>query len=90
PKVLMAAYCYLIGGGHDFSDPARSVLEQDRLQTGITLEEGVWLGAGAKVFDGVHLGRHVIVGAAAVVRESVPAHTIVAGVPAKIVGTRQS
>ena len=33
---LIAAYCYLIGGDHDFSDASRPVLEQARTSAGIT------------------------------------------------------
>ena len=33
--VLMAAYSYIIGGDHDFSDPSRPVLEQSRTSAGV-------------------------------------------------------
>ncbi len=87
-RALIAAYCYLIGGDHDFSDPLRPVLEQPRRSAGITVGEGAWLGAGAKILDGVEIGSHAIVGAGAVVRESVPPHATAVGVPARIVGGR--
>jgi acetyltransferase-like isoleucine patch superfamily enzyme len=89
PGTLLAAYCYLIGGDHDFSDVSRAVLDQGRKSAGVTLGAGVWLGAGAKVLDGVTIGDHAIIGAGAVVREAVPARAIAVGVPARIVGTRQ-
>jgi acetyltransferase-like isoleucine patch superfamily enzyme len=88
PRVLMAAYCYVIGGDHDFSDPLRPVLEQPRRSAGITVGEGAWLGAGAKILDGVEIGSNAIVGAGAVVRESVPPQATAVGVPARIVGAR--
>jgi acetyltransferase-like isoleucine patch superfamily enzyme len=87
-NVLIAAYCYLIGGDHDFSDQARPVLHQGRSARGVTIGEGAWLGAGAKILDGVCVGAGAIVGAGAVVRESVPDRAIAVGVPARIVGTR--
>lgn len=87
-NVLMAAYCYLIGGDHDFSDHARPVLHQGRSARGVTIGDGAWLGAGAKILDGVSVGAGAIVGAGAVVRESVPDRAIAVGVPARIVGTR--
>ena len=49
---------------------------------------GAWLGAGAKILDGVTIGDRAIVGAGAVVREAVPAGAIAVGVPARIVGQR--
>jgi acetyltransferase-like isoleucine patch superfamily enzyme len=89
-SVLMAAYSYVIGGDHDFSDPSKSVLDQSRTSTGVTIGTGAWMGAGAKILDGVAIGEHAIVGAGAVVRESVPAHAIAVGVPARVVSTRTS
>jgi acetyltransferase-like isoleucine patch superfamily enzyme len=86
--VLMAAYGYIIGGDHDFSDPAKSVLDQTRTSSGVAIGEGAWLGAGAKVFDGVTIGSHAVIGAGAVVREAVPDHAVAVGVPARIVSSR--
>ena len=55
-SALIAAYCYVIGGDHDFSDPSRPVLEQARKSAGVTIGDGAWLGAGAKILDGVDIG----------------------------------
>jgi acetyltransferase-like isoleucine patch superfamily enzyme len=87
-RALIAAYCYLIGGEHDFNDPSRPVLDQTRRSTGITVGAGAWLGAGAKILDGVTIGANAIIGAGAVVRESVPDQATAVGVPARVVGTR--
>jgi acetyltransferase-like isoleucine patch superfamily enzyme len=85
---LLAAYCYLIGGDHDFADPDRPVLAQVRTSSGVRVGAGAWLGAGAKILDGANVGDGAIVGAAAVVRDDVPAGAIAVGVPAKVVGQR--
>ena len=87
---LLAAYCYVIGGDHDFSDPARAVLEQGRRSQGVDVGEGAWLGAGAKVLDGVTIGNRAVIGAAAVVREPVPDGAIAVGIPARVVGQREA
>jgi acetyltransferase-like isoleucine patch superfamily enzyme len=89
-RALIAAYCYLIGGEHDFNDPSRPVLDQTRRSTGITIGAGAWLGAGAKILDGVVIGANAIIGAGAVVRESVPDQATAVGMPARIVGNRGS
>lgn len=88
PNALVAAYAYLIGGDHDFSDPSLPVLAQSRTSAGIAVGAGVWVGAGAKILDGVRVGQNAIIGAGAVVREEVPAGAISVGVPARVVGQR--
>jgi acetyltransferase-like isoleucine patch superfamily enzyme len=87
-EALIAAYCYIIGGDHDFSDPSKPVLAPTRRSEGVTIGDAVWLGAGAKILDGVAVGDHAVVGAAALVRESIPARAIAVGIPAKVVGER--
>ena len=73
-SVLMAAYSYIIGGDHDFSDPTAAVLAQARTSAGVDVGAGAWLGAGAKILDGVHDRRTRRRSApAAVVRDDVPA-----------------
>jgi acetyltransferase-like isoleucine patch superfamily enzyme len=89
-NALVAAYCYVIGGDHDWSNPEQAVLEQSRSSKGVAIGAGVWMGAGAKVLDGVSVGDHAVIGAGAVVRGDVPAKAIAVGMPAKVVGTRAS
>jgi acetyltransferase-like isoleucine patch superfamily enzyme len=86
-RVLMAAYAYVVGGDHDFSDPAKSVLEQTRKSAGVTIGDGAWIGAGAKMLDGIAIGERAIIGAGAVVRSDVPAFATAVGVPARVVRT---
>ena len=88
-SVLMAAYVYVIGGDHDFSDPDKPVLEQGRKSAGVTIGPGAWLGAGAKILDGVTIGEHAVIGAASVVRGDVAPRAIAVGIPARAVSTRQ-
>lgn len=50
------------------------------------VRQGVLISAGAKVLGNVEIGEGAKVGSGSVVLENVPAHTTVAGVPAKVVG----
>ena len=50
------------------------------------VRSGVLLGAGAKILGNVEIGEGAKVGAGSVVLDSVPPHTSVAGVPAKVIG----
>jgi maltose O-acetyltransferase len=51
----------------------------------ITLEDNVWLGAGAIVCPGVTIGRDTVVGAGAVVVKDLPAGVVAVGNPARVI-----
>ena len=50
------------------------------------VEDGASIGANATILCGITLGRNSMVAAGAVVTKDVPAHALVAGVPAKVIG----
>jgi acetyltransferase-like isoleucine patch superfamily enzyme len=87
---LFAAYTYLVGGGHEWKDAETPVIDQARTSKGITLGDNVWLGTGAKVLDGTRIGSHVVVGANAVVAQDLPDGVIAAGVPARVIKSRET
>lgn len=53
--------------------------------TPVVVEDGVLIGANAVVIEGVRIGAGAVVAAGAVVVEDVPANTVVAGCPAKVI-----
>jgi serine O-acetyltransferase len=54
------------------------------------ISDGVLISAGAKILGNIRVGEGAKVGAGSVVLRDVPAHTTVAGVPAKVVGRPDS
>lgn len=83
-RVYTSPFTQIIAVNHRFDDPNVPFVAQGITAEGITIEDDVWLGAGAVVTDGVHIGKGAVVAAGAVVTRDVPAHTVVGGVPAKI------
>jgi acetyltransferase-like isoleucine patch superfamily enzyme len=50
----------------------------------VVIEDNVFIGAGVVILKGVRVGRNSVIGAGSVVTKNVPANTIVAGNPARI------
>jgi acetyltransferase-like isoleucine patch superfamily enzyme len=72
---------------HRHDDPGRPIREQGISGEGIEIGNGAWIGAGALVLDGVKVGANAVVAAGAVVTRDVPACTVAAGNPARVVKT---
>jgi UDP-2-acetamido-3-amino-2,3-dideoxy-glucuronate N-acetyltransferase len=60
--------------------------EEDWEVSGVVIEEGASVGGGCVLLPGVRIGRYALVGAGAVVTRDVPAHGLVVGNPARLVG----
>jgi acetyltransferase-like isoleucine patch superfamily enzyme len=87
---LLAAYCYLVGGSHEFGRVDVPVIDQARSSRGIEIGRGCWLGTRVTVLDGVTVGHDVIVGAHAVVTDDVAPLSVAAGIPARVVRKRST
>ena len=70
---------------HNFSDANKRIDEQGVSTSPVTIEDDVWIGANAVILPGVTIGEHCVVAAGAVVTKDVPPHSLVAGVPAKVI-----
>ena len=70
---------------HNFSDTNKRIDEQGVSTNPVTIEDDVWVGANAVILPGVTIGEHCVIAAGAVVTKDVPPHSLVAGVPAKVI-----
>ena len=71
--------CYLGGGRYGTERTDVPMMKQELYTEGpVVIEDDCWIGAGARVLDGVTIGRGSIIGAGAIVREDVPEYTVVA------------
>ncbi len=86
-KVYTAPVVQILAVDHVYADPHRPIIDQGITARGITIEDNAWIGAGSIILDGVCVGQGAVVAAGAVVTENVPPHTMVGGVPARVIKT---
>lgn len=70
---------------HIFENSEKRIDEQGVSTSAVVIEDDIWIGANAVVLPGVTIGHHSVVAAGAVVTKDVPPHSLVAGVPAKVI-----
>ena len=70
---------------HNFGDSEKRIDQQGISTKEVVLEDDIWVGANAVILPGVTIGKHAVVAAGAIVTKDVPPHSLVAGVPAKVI-----
>jgi len=89
---MVGAYSYFLSGGE--YDPQSPVpfCEQDGMCTKgpLTIGENCWIGARVTVLDAACVGAHCVLGAGTVVTKPVPDHSLVLGVPGRVVRTLET
>jgi acetyltransferase-like isoleucine patch superfamily enzyme len=74
---------------HGFSDINIPMIEQPEIRRGVIIEDNVWIGTRAVILDGVTVGHGSIIAAGCIVKSSVPPFSVVAGVPGKVIKSRE-
>src|SRR4051794_30004747 len=82
---MLANGCFVTDGNHRFDDPGRPVTWQGFTSKGPTrIGDNVWCGTNVVVTSGVTIGDRSVIGANSVVTTDVPAGSIAAGAPARV------
>jgi virginiamycin A acetyltransferase len=87
-NTLIASGVHIISGSnqHSFSDLSTPIQQQGGTYTKVSIGKDCWIGNGALVF--ANIGDHSIIGAGSVVTKDIPANSIAAGNPARILRSR--
>jgi len=86
--VLIAPGVKIWSTDHRFSDRRRPIRLQGHEFGLVTIGDDVWVGVDAVILMGVAIGTGAVVGAGAVVTKNIAPFSIVAGVPASVIGER--
>jgi acetyltransferase-like isoleucine patch superfamily enzyme len=82
---MIANGSFVTDAAHRFDDPDRPVPWQGFTTKGPTrIGDNCWLGANVVVTSGVTIGRRCVIGAGSVVTQDIPAFSVAAGAPAKV------
>jgi maltose O-acetyltransferase len=87
--VLIGPYVVINSGNHGYKDLTRPMNVQDHVSAPINIGNDVWIGAHAVVLSGVTIGDGSVIGAGSVVTRAIPANVVAAGVPARVIASRE-
>lgn len=79
----------VITSDHVYDDLTRPIYQQGLTAHTVNIADDVWIGCNATILKGVSIGKGAIVAAGSVVTKNVPAFSVAAGVPAKIISNRE-
>ncbi|QKS46433.1 acyltransferase [Paenibacillus cellulosilyticus] len=86
-EVSIAHQSSIVSFQHTWSDESLTIRDNPVTGAAISIGRDVWIGCGCRILAGASIGSRSIVAAGAVVTKSVPAGTLAAGVPARVVKT---
>jgi acetyltransferase-like isoleucine patch superfamily enzyme len=89
-RCIVADWVYVGDFDHRFEDLDRPIKDQGIAKSPVRIGPDVWIGVKASVLRGARVGEGCVVAAHAVVRGEVPAYSVVAGVPARVVRSRRA
>lgn len=87
-NVIMGPGVRIFSENHNYDRLDLPIRKQGESRAKVVLEDDCWIGAGVTILAGVTVGRQTIVAAGSVVTKSIPPYSVVAGIPAKILKTR--
>jgi acetyltransferase-like isoleucine patch superfamily enzyme len=88
-NVMIGHGAQLVSAGHHVPEVGESMRFSGLYAAPIVIEDEVWIGAGAIILPGVVVGKGSVIAAGAVVTKDVASSTIVGGVPANLIRTRE-
>ncbi len=83
--VIIGPRALILPVDHNYTGDDIPIREQGIRPLPINISDNVWIGGGAEILGGSDIGSGAVIGAGSVVKGSVPARSVVAGNPAKVI-----
>ncbi|WP_266363380.1 acyltransferase [Tellurirhabdus rosea] len=87
-NVIIGPDVRLFSENHNYEQAHILIKNQGVSRRGVRIGDNCWLGSNVTVLDGVTIGSGCVIAAGSVVTKSIPADSIAAGVPAKVIRSR--
>ena len=88
--VIIGPHVSIFSENHLHRDLSLPIRIQGISRLGVEIEEGAWIGARSIILDGVKIGRNAIIAAGSVVTKDVEEFSVVGGVPAIFIKSRNN
>jgi acetyltransferase-like isoleucine patch superfamily enzyme len=89
-QCVIADRAMFIDFDHGVVEVERAIRKQGIYMREVVVGSNVWIGYGACILRGVRVGDNSIIGTNSVVTKDVPANSVVAGIPARIIRMREA
>ncbi len=89
-NVIIGPGAKIFSENHNFTNLQKPIKDQGVTRKGVVIKDNCWIGSGVTILDGVTIEEGCVIAAGSVVTKSVPALSVAAGVPARILKSRES
>lgn len=78
-------HVYITDQNHAYENVEIPISQQTQPERAVVIGDGSWIGHGAVILPGAHIGEHVAIGANSVVTGFIPAYSVAVGAPARVI-----
>ncbi|MDP2760788.1 MAG: acyltransferase [Sideroxyarcus sp.] len=86
--VIIGPGLKMFSENHNFQNPNELIRKQGVHRKGIRVGDNCWMGCNVTILDGVEIGDGCVIAAGSLINKSIPANSVVAGIPARVIKSR--
>lgn len=82
---LFASNVCILTSNHGFADLCSPIKNQQSSYAPVVIGDDTWIGYNVVILPGVHIGKHVVIGAGSIVTRDMPDNSVCAGNPCRVI-----